>query len=78
MCVCLESLELSAEQLESARDQIREQAYLLWHKAGRPECDGVEYWTAAEKEWISHNYVPHRPFELETEASIDAQTPVAV
>jgi hypothetical protein len=30
--------------------EIREKAYSLWEKAGRPESDGVEFWTQAEKE----------------------------
>lgn len=31
-------------------EEIREKAYRLWEKAGKPECDGVEFWVRAEKE----------------------------
>lgn len=31
-------------------ESIREKAYLLWEQAGRPECDGVEFWVRAEQE----------------------------
>lgn len=31
-------------------ETIRERAYLLWEEAGRPECDGVEFWVRAEQE----------------------------
>lgn len=31
-------------------DSIRHRAYLKWMDAGSPECDGVEFWLAAEME----------------------------
>jgi hypothetical protein len=31
-------------------DVVRHAAYLRWIAAGRPECDGVEFWLAAERE----------------------------
>ena len=33
-----------------APDEIRHAAYLRWIAAGSPECDGVEFWLAAESE----------------------------
>ena len=64
MCVSLENLELSSEQLEFARSQVRESAYEKWRRAGSPPNDGVEYWLEAEREWISRKYVPWRPIEM--------------
>lgn len=64
MCLDLESLELSIEQLEMARAQVRERAYEKWQEAGCPPDDGLEYWLEAEREWISRNYVPWRAFEI--------------
>jgi hypothetical protein len=64
MCVSLENIELSAEQRDSARCQVRECAYTKWRQAGSPPNDGIGFWLEAEREWISHNYVPPRPFEL--------------
>ncbi len=72
MCVSLETLELSAEQLESARDQVRQRAYELWQAAGRPLSDGGEFWRQAEEDWISHNYVPLREFELDGASAVCA------
>lgn len=34
----------------SREDIIREKAYSLWEEAGRPECDGAEFWIEAEKQ----------------------------
>jgi len=31
--------------------QIEQRAYFLWEEAGRPSCDGKEFWIAAEKEF---------------------------
>lgn len=33
-----------------AKELVRVRAYLLWHKAGRPEGRDKEFWFAAEKE----------------------------
>lgn len=32
--------------------KIRELAYEIWEKAGRPESDGVQYWLQAESELV--------------------------
>ncbi len=34
--------------------RTQEVAYDLWDKAGRPECDGTEFWSAAEL-YMAHN-----------------------
>ena len=31
-------------------EHLRELAYFKWQKAGCPDCDGVEFWLAAEAE----------------------------
>ena len=31
-------------------DEIRMAAYLKWEAAGRPESDGVQFWSEAEQE----------------------------
>jgi len=31
-------------------EAIRTRAYSLWEQAGRPACDGVQFWLEAEKE----------------------------
>jgi hypothetical protein len=72
MCVNLESLELTTEQQTTACDQIRERAYHFWEKAGRPPSDGVEFWLAAEEEWIGQLYVPPRPLERDGDGAADA------
>lgn len=33
-----------------SEEAIMERAYILWEEAGRPECDGVEFWVRAEQE----------------------------
>jgi hypothetical protein len=71
MCVNLETLELTSEQQCEARDQVRQRAYELWEEAGRPPGDGVEFWLAAEEEWIGHDYVPPRPLEWNDDDAAD-------
>jgi hypothetical protein len=63
MCVSLDNLEMSTEQLDLARSQVRECAYTKWRQAGFPPNDGIGFWLEAEQEWIGRNYVPPRPFE---------------
>jgi hypothetical protein len=31
-------------------EQIRARAYYLWEQAGKPDCDGVQFWLEAERE----------------------------
>ena len=34
---------------------IQKNAYYLWEAAGRPECNGEEFWLQAEQELPEHN-----------------------
>ena len=43
---CAERVDILAE----LEEQIRILAYHKWEEAGRPESDGVEFWTKAEAE----------------------------
>lgn len=67
--VTLESLDLTADELTRCRECIRHMAFEKWLNAGQPAGDGLEFWTQAEREWIEHCYVPHRPFETDGAAS---------
>lgn len=35
---------------ELSQEKIRERAYFLWEKAGKPDGNGFQYWLQAEKE----------------------------
>ena len=35
MCVTLDTLELTRDELEQAKDRVRQLAYLKWEAAGR-------------------------------------------
>ncbi len=56
----IERLFLTNEDRKHARQQVRELAYFKWLEAGRPENRSVEFWKAAEREWIEYFYVPRR------------------
>ncbi len=56
----LEELLLTPEELEFARQQIQEMAYVKWEKAGSPHDGSNRFWNEAELEWIEYFYVPHR------------------
>lgn len=44
------SLEgLGCDVSSTNEEAIREKAYYLWEEAGRPECDGSQFWLEAEK-----------------------------
>jgi hypothetical protein len=60
MPATLETLEMTPEELKSSRDAVHELAYFKWLNAGRPDGRELEFWLEAEREWIQHNYVPHR------------------
>jgi len=36
--------------IESLKQEVRDLAYKMWEDAGRPEGDGSNFWTEAEKE----------------------------
>jgi hypothetical protein len=61
MSISLDSLLLTPEELKAALRQVRELAYFKWEAGGRPADQELDYWCAAEREWIAHSYVPHRP-----------------
>ena len=61
MSISLDSLLLTPEELETAFRQVRELAYFKWEAVGRPANRELDFWCAAEREWIAHCYVPHRP-----------------
>ena len=56
----LESLELTEEELKTAREQVRRIAFLKWQGAGCPCGDPHAFWKEAELEWIEYDYVPDR------------------
>lgn len=58
--VSLEDLILTPEELEIARSQVQEIAYLKWEAAGCPVGLDEEFWSVAELEWIEYFYVPDR------------------
>lgn len=56
----IDRLILTDEDREQARRQVRKLAYFKWVEAGRPEDNSLEFWKAAEREWIEYFYVPRR------------------
>ncbi len=79
MAVSLESLDLTPEQLDVAREMVRKWAYIKWEEAGRPVSDGEQFWSEAEREWIERCYVPPRlpePVVVAPPVSSRAQRPV--
>ncbi len=56
----LESLELTPEELRTARKQVQRMAFLKWQDAGCPSADPFSFWKEAELEWIEYWYVPDR------------------
>jgi len=56
----LESLELTEEELQIAKEQVRQIAYAKWQRAGCPPGDPLVFWREAELEWIEYEYVPDR------------------
>lgn len=62
MATCIENLELTAEEVAAAKEEIRRLAFEKWLEAGQPDGDGVQFWMAAESQWIERLYVPHRPY----------------
>ncbi len=60
MTVCLDTLELTPEELEATKEAVRKMAYFRWLEAGQPANSGVDYWAQAERDWIERYYVPHR------------------
>ena len=63
MGATLETLEMTPQELNSSQDAVHKLAYFKWLNAGRPDCRELEFWLEAEREWIQHNYVPHRTLD---------------
>jgi hypothetical protein len=61
MSISLDSLLLTPQELEAALRQVRESAYFKWEAGNRPADRELDFWCAAEREWIAGSYVPHRP-----------------
>ena len=57
----LETLDLGAEQLSQCQDAVRQLAYTKWSKQDARPGMNLDFWLEAEREWISHCYVPNRP-----------------
>ncbi len=60
MVVNLETLDIPPDELEIVREVVRRMAYQRWHDAGCPNCDGTQFWSDAEQEWIARYYIPRR------------------
>jgi hypothetical protein len=60
MCVTLDTLDLTPDELEQAKDRVRQLAFLKWEAAGRPYDGSTKFWLEAERMWIEHEYTPHR------------------
>lgn len=58
MAVTLESLPMCAGHLDAARTRVQELAYCMWQDAGCPAGRELEFWLAAEKYWVEHEFVP--------------------
>ena len=69
----LNSLVLTKEHLQAARQQIEQLAYFKWQQAGCPEGADVEYWLEAEREWIQYQYTPDRYPKTSTSRPVAAE-----
>ena len=56
----LDSLELPSDEQDAARQRIRGIAYEKWRAAGCPDGMSLSFWLQAERDWIEHEFVPHR------------------
>ena len=52
-------------------DRVRERAYAIWEKEGRPDGEDLRHWSAAEAELRGTNEQAGKPIE-ETEAATRA------
>jgi hypothetical protein len=60
MKLCVDTLVLTEDEREAARNAIREKAYFKWQAAGCPENEALKFWREGEVEWIEYCYVPDR------------------
>ena len=56
----LDTLILTEEEYQIAQAHIRDAAYFQWIGAGCPLDRCIDFWLAAEREWIEYCYVPDR------------------
>jgi hypothetical protein len=56
----LDTLELIPEELDRAKQRVRALAYAKWQAAGRAFDGSLKFWLEAERQWIEHEYTPHR------------------
>ena len=57
---CLDSLMLTENERQAAKEEIEVLAYFEWEKAGRPANASLKFWLEAELEWMEYRYVPDR------------------
>lgn len=57
---CLDTLALTEDGQEAAKQAIREWAYFKWQAAGCPAEGALDFWLEAEFEWMEYCYVPDR------------------
>ncbi len=50
--------------------RVRERAYEIWERAGRPEGKSIEHWLQAEAEIRAEEEGLEREFELESEGVV--------
>lgn len=55
LSVCGQEEQKNTYGQETLTDSIREKAYYLWEAAGKPNCDGMQFWLDAEKELSPSN-----------------------
>jgi hypothetical protein len=60
MSTNLDTLELTPDELEHAKQQVRLLAYRHWQEGGCPLDSALTFWAMAEREWMCSQYVPNR------------------
>lgn len=60
MTVTLNQLDMTPDEAASDHAVVERMAYFNWLNAGRPPGRCLEFWLAAEREWIERCYVPRR------------------
>ena len=54
----LELLQLMEDELNVAKQTVREMAYFRWQAAGCPDNQSLRFWLEAELEWVEYQYDP--------------------
>lgn len=71
MSITLNQLDLTPDDAEADRSVVEKMAYFNWLDAGCPEGRCLDFWLAAEREWIEYCFVPRQGF-LTTEEDTSA------